>query len=77
MQEHLVYHELGHCALKRGHPDHQANYLIPEFLQVFKCPSSIMNSGTTEYRMTEMCMGMFYDYYIYELFASKHLRDNF
>jgi len=73
-QELLVFHELGHCALGRGHPDHQRKYTIPDFLKRTNCPKSIMESGTTRRVMTESCYRRYYHYYIYELFGNENLQ---
>lgn len=76
--ERLVFHELGHCELRRGHPDHYRKYNMPEFLEPTRCPKSIMNSGTTwretGRKMTDICYALYYDYYIMELFANKRIR---
>lgn len=68
MQEFLVFHELGHCILNLGHPDHHRNYQVPEMFRNNTCPTSIMESGTTGRKMTEGCYKEFYDYYLGELY---------
>lgn len=70
-KEFLVFHELGHCMLKRGHPDHQRGYFVPKFLRSGMCPASIMESGTTMRKMTDECYLRYNKYYIMELFNGK------
>ena len=71
-KERIVFHELGHCELNRGHPDHQRNYKVPSFIKN-NCPMSIMDSGTSDRPMTDGCYLKYYEYYINELFQKELL----
>ena len=67
MQEAIIFHELGHCELKRKHSDNKID--APQFIKNDKCPESLMNSGHTEFdRNLDRCYNRHKDYYIDELF---------
>jgi len=58
-KETIIFHELGHCALNRGH------LYYDDKSTDWKCPPSIMNwSG-----ISDKCYVDNYDYYINELFT--------
>lgn len=61
-REHLIFHELGHCELKRDHKDTMVD------LGKTACPSSIMRwFSFNEYEITN-CYDYDRNYYLNELF---------
>lgn len=60
-REELIFHELGHCHLNRGHNDDRI------IIGGYSCPESIMNSQVFHVGEIDNCYKVDYNHYITEL----------
>ena len=63
-REQVLYHELGHCLLNRGHSEEKAK---SKYIPWFKCPRTIMKSSTFTTRELLFCYKAERERYINEL----------
>lgn len=78
----LVFHELGHCILRRGHtkkPTRQDfagwlerfGFAVGMFKEKVKLPDGCPSSFMHPYTISDTCVGKHFSYYINELFKGK------